>query len=128
MVEATRVKISRSMVKSCKCTECECKEIRQFEKSFEVDIPYIENQEEGVFYRIFSKDTEPHLLKWHYDEEDRLVTPVEENDWKFQFDNKLPQNIDQSIFIPKGMIHRIIKGTTDLHIKIEKNANNPARI
>jgi hypothetical protein len=113
------------MVNNCK----ECKEREEFEKSFETGIPYYEiKHDENIVVRGFSKDTLPHLLKWHWDEEDRLITPMDENDWKFQFDNKLPQNIDKTIYIPKGVIHRIIKGTTDLLIKIEKNADNPTGI
>ncbi len=113
------------MVNPCK----DCKELEDFERSFETGTPYTEIQyNENVFVRGFSHETRAHLLKWHWDEEDRLVTPLDDNDWKFQFDNNLPQNIDKPIYIPKGVIHRIIKGTTDLLIKIEKNADNPARI
>jgi hypothetical protein len=59
-------------------------------------------------------------LKWHWDEEDRLIEPLAENDWQFQFDNELPVMIYKQIFIPTGVIHRVIKGTTELKIKITK--------
>lgn len=76
---------------------------------------------ENTFIRIFPKDTPELSLKWHWDEEDRTIEPVEPNDWLFQFDNQLPTGINKPIFIPKGIIHRVIKGTGDLKIKIVKH-------
>ena len=108
------------MVKDCKCKNCECKERESFFRTFEEGLPFIDKVKEGYVIRTFSKDTEPHLLKWHTDEEDRVVYPLNENDWQFQFDNDLPFNIVDKIEIPKGVFHRIIKGTTDLILKIEK--------
>jgi hypothetical protein len=75
--------------------------------------------EKGEF-RKFSKDVDSEELKWHRDNEDRIVTPVGANDWLFQRDNSLPEPIDKPIFIGKGEWHRVIKGTTDLDIKVEK--------
>ena len=42
--------------------------------------------------------------------------------WQFQRDNELPLVLKEgvNIFIPKGQIHRVIKGSTDLKLKIEK--------
>lgn len=114
--------------KPCKCKNCDCEEIENFHKSFDNQIPYTEQICEGFIIREFSSNVNSHLLKWHKDEEDRLITPIKTNDWQFQLDNHLPHIIKEPIFIPKGMIHRIIKGTTDLYIKIEKNANNPTGI
>jgi hypothetical protein len=70
--------------------------------------------------RIFSRDVDPHELKWHRDEEDRVVTPVERNDWLFQRDNQLPEPIEGEIRISRGEWHRVIRGTTDLVVRIEK--------
>jgi hypothetical protein len=39
----------------------------------------------------------------------------------FQFDNQLPQPIISRISIAKGEWHRLIKGTCDLQIIVEKN-------
>jgi hypothetical protein len=69
--------------------------------------------------RTFSCDIPESELKWHWDEEDRHVTPLKQNDWYFQFDNQLPIPINQTIIIPRGTIHRIIKGTTDLVVEIK---------
>lgn len=83
--------------------------------------PYTETQlEESVFVRTFSANTHWSEFKWHWDEEDRIVEPLNENDWRFQFDNQLPIKIYKPIHIPAGEIHRVIPGTTDLVVKIKK--------
>lgn len=76
--------------------------------------------EEKGQIRTFSKDVDSHELKWHRDQEDRTVTPLSANDWLFQRDNCLPEPIDKPINIKKGEWHRVIKGTTDLEIRVEK--------
>ena len=84
--------------------------------------PYTEEIiEESVVIRTFSANIPDEELQWHWDEESRSVEPLAPNDWKFQFDNKLPIEINKQIYIPAGVIHRVIKGTTDLIVKIEKN-------
>lgn len=70
--------------------------------------------------RTFSKDVESEELKWHRDREDRIVTPLGQNDWMFQRDNQLPQPMDGEILIPRGEWHRVIKGTTDLVVRVQK--------
>lgn len=82
--------------------------------------PYKEKLQNGFYERIFSKDTETHELSWHRDLEDRIVTPLEENDWLYQEENSIPINIKNNIYIKKGVWHRVIKGTTDLKISIQK--------
>lgn len=83
--------------------------------------PYQETQvESNIFVRTFSKDSQEEELKWHWDEEDRIVEPVEPTDWLFQFDNDLPQPLVGQIYIPKGVMHRIIKGSKDLKVKVTK--------
>ena len=70
--------------------------------------------------REFSSNVDELDLIWHQDKEDRLVEVLEGEGWKFQRDNNVPvdMKIGDRIFIPEGEIHRIIKGTTDLKIKI----------
>lgn len=70
--------------------------------------------------RIFPPDVEIDDLKWHRDHEDRIVIPLNDNDWFYQEDNKLPQPLNEKIFIPTGLWHRVIKGTTKLVVMIEK--------
>jgi hypothetical protein len=85
------------------------------------DHPYTEESlGDNVYLRVFSEDTLDEELKWHWDEEDRLVTPIRETDWKFQMDNKLPQNMEGEIFIPAGEWHRVIKGTGALLLRVHK--------
>ena len=70
--------------------------------------------------RTFSKDVDPMELVWHQDKEDRKIEVLEGKGWKFQKDNELPLELKKGdcIFIAEGEIHRVIKGTTDLKIKI----------
>lgn len=82
-----------------------------------------ENISEGVIKRTFSNDVSSGELEWHRDKEDRIVKAINENDWMIQFDNGLPRNIgiNEEIKIPKETFHRVIKGTTDLVVEINKN-------
>ena len=77
-------------------------------------------KEEGNI-RIFPKNVESEELKWHRDREDRTVIPVEKNDWFFQRENCLPEPIDKEINVAKGEWHRVIKGTTDLKVRVIKH-------
>jgi len=67
-----------------------------------------------------SEYTDSEEFKWHWDEEDRLVHRVHETDWQLQLDNQLPITIKSTIRIPKRTWHRLIKGTGDLSIIVEK--------
>ena len=70
--------------------------------------------------RVFPKDVNPEELIWHQDKEDRRIEVLEGEGWRIQKDNMLPRMIKQGeiIFIKEGEIHRVLKGTTDLKIKI----------
>ena len=84
-------------------------------------IPYIETViSDSEVIRIFSTDVENEELKWHWDDEDRIIESIEKTDWKFQFDNQLPIKIEGEIEIGKGVWHRLIKGSRDIRIKIKK--------
>lgn len=85
-----------------------------------MDKPYKEEHLSNFYLRTFSKNTLEEDLKWHWDEEDRLICSSVDTDWLFQFDNKLPQSMNSEILIEKGRFHRIIKGKGDLIIKITK--------
>lgn len=73
-----------------------------------------------VEIRTFLSSTPENDLKWHWDEEDREIEAVENIDWMFQFDNQIPVEINKKIFIPRGIIHRVIKGSGELKLKITK--------
>jgi len=77
--------------------------------------PYIENQD----IRTFSKDITEDELVWHRDYEDRIIEPLNETDWKFQYDNNNPESLKR-LFIRKGVYHRLIKGTGNLKLKVIK--------
>ena len=70
--------------------------------------------------RTFSKNVDPMELVWHQDAEDREIEILEGKRWKLQMDNELPFELVRGdhIFITEGRIHRVLKGTTDLKIKI----------
>ena len=75
--------------------------------------------------REFSKDIDPMDLVWHQDKEDREIEVLEGEGWCIQKDNMLPRAMKpgEIIFIKEGEIHRVIKGSTDLKIKINKIKN-----
>lgn len=70
--------------------------------------------------REFSENIDPIELLWHRDKEDRIVEIQGETNWKFQLEDNLPTSINKPIFIPRGMYHRVIKGTNNLKLKIYK--------
>jgi len=70
--------------------------------------------------RTFSENVESDELKWHFDEEDRIIESMKETNWTFQFDNQLPIKLDRPIEIKKGVWHRLIKGDSEVIIKIRK--------
>lgn len=70
--------------------------------------------------RRFSENVESAELKWHFDEEDRIIESMKETNWTFQFDNQLPIKLDRPIEIKKGVWHRLIKGDSEVIIKIKK--------
>ena len=89
-----------------------------------MNYPFTEQQiDSQLFIREFSADVDEMELIWHTDKEDRVVSVLEGNNWKFQFDEQLPFEMidDIDIVIPKGTIHRIIKGNGPLKIKVFKD-------
>jgi quercetin dioxygenase-like cupin family protein len=72
--------------------------------------------------REFSSEVDPMDLVWHQDEEDRTIEILEGEGWQLQRDNELPLALQEgdSIFIPMGQIHRVIKGNTNLKLQITK--------
>ncbi len=89
-----------------------------------MSLPFQETKlEDNIFIREFSHDTDSGEFMWHRDREDRIIEPIDETDWKIQIDNELPKKIVCEIFIPKGAYHRLIKGTGNLKIKLQKLSN-----
>lgn len=71
--------------------------------------------------REFSQDIDPIELLWHRDDENRTIEIIGKTDWKLQLEDCLPTSLNEPIFIPKHMYHRVIKGTGTLRIKIYKS-------
>ena len=74
----------------------------------------------NTFIREIKKDVSGDELVWHRDKNDRIITLLEGENWYIQFDNFMPEklNKNEEIYVPKNTFHRVIKGTTDLKIKI----------
>lgn len=77
--------------------------------------PYIEEGE----IRTFTDSVDEKELVWHRDYEDRIIEPLQETDWKFQYDNNTPETLKR-LFIRRGVYHRLIKGTGNLKLKVIK--------
>ena len=80
--------------------------------------PYKDVLIEDTLIREFNENIDPIELMWHRDNEDRLIEAIGDTDWMFQIDNQLPIEMKGEIFIPRGIWHRIIKGTRSVKIKI----------
>ena len=76
---------------------------------------------DNVFIREFKQDTDSGEFMWHRDREDRIIESISETDWMIQLDDELPKVIKGEVFIPMGVYHRVIKGTGDLKIRLQKN-------
>lgn len=85
-------------------------------------VPYHEKSEDGYFERTFAEDIPSEELKWHFDDENRIIIPTKGFGWKIQIDELLPVEliIGVEYFIPVDVYHRIIKGTDDLELKLYK--------
>ena len=71
--------------------------------------------------REFDENIDPIELMWHRDNENRTVEILGETNWKLQLDNQLPTSINEPIYIPRHLYHRVIKGTGNLLLKIHKS-------
>lgn len=92
-------------------------------------MPYIESAvSDAVVIRTFYANVDESELTWHWDEEDRWIQPLNVNDWEFQFDDNLPFRMEKTFFVHRGVIHRVIRGTTSLIIKIIKTHENQTNI
>jgi hypothetical protein len=76
--------------------------------------------QDNLYLREFEESVDTDDLEWHRDREDRIVEIIGETDWELQMDNQLPQRMTGKIFIPKEVWHRVIKGNSDLKVKITK--------
>lgn len=87
-------------------------------------LPFQENKlSDNTFIREFNQDTDSGEYTWHRDREDRIIESIGKTDWMIQIDNELPKSLNEEVFIPMGIYHRVIKGTGNLKIKLQKLDN-----
>jgi hypothetical protein len=91
----------------------------------EEKLPFTEKQTGDYVVRVFDGSLEDEELKWHFDDENRIVEPIECVGWKLQIDESLPSEmkVGEKYFIPVGIYHRTIKGRGDLKVKVYKLDN-----
>lgn len=111
-------------MQDCKCRECNCGQSSLNELVAQIEDPTLPYHEEliseEVSIRTFDSIHPDHLFKWHWDEEDRIIEPMHQTDWRFQFDDDLPFTIEGEVLIPAGIYHRLIKGTGNLSLQIKR--------
>jgi hypothetical protein len=90
------------------------------------ELPFLQEEKNGIKTRLFKESTDNHELKWHFDELDRDVKVVKSNGWLLQMDNEIPVDLTEgkTFFIPKGVYHRVIKGQGDLVVEIKEMKEN----
>ena len=89
--------------------------------------PYRERIEEQhgtgreFIYRTFEPNILDDELVWHRDKKNRCVHVLSGSGWQLQLDDKLPKDLKIGLdyYIPKMTYHRVIKGTSDLVVRIE---------
>lgn len=86
------------------------------------DFPFKEETILGKRIRKFAADVDAEELQWHQDLNDRKVTVIKSDGWKFQMGDALPKMMcdGDEIFIPALKWHRAIKGFGELVIEIEE--------
>ena len=88
-----------------------------------VELPFKERQIDiDCFIRRFSPEIDPMEFVWHRDREDRQIDVIEPGGWKFQYEDELPIELQKftRLFIPAGQYHRVIPGTEELKIFLQK--------
>ena len=87
----------------------------------DVELPFKETKlSDNIFIREFGQETDSGEFMWHRDREDRIIESINETDWLIQIDNELPKKIKGMVKIPRGVYHRLIKGSGDLKIRLTK--------
>lgn len=82
--------------------------------------PFKETKKENKLIREFNQNVNPDELEWHQDDEDREIISVKETDWMIQLDNELPKSLNEKIFIHRHRWHRLIKGSGNCIVEVNK--------
>ena len=83
-----------------------------------METPYQELRTFDTILRKFKEDINEGELVWHRDRRDRKVEILNNTNWMVQLEDDIPQQLKETIFIPKNTYHRLIKGTGDLDLRI----------
>jgi quercetin dioxygenase-like cupin family protein len=77
--------------------------------------------EEGML-RTFTTEVPDEEYVWHRDKKDRNVEILEGEGWQLQFEGSLPYLLNDinTVFIPKNVYHRLIKGYNTLRVRINE--------
>lgn len=89
----------------------------------EKEVVFTDNSHKDYFIRTISEDVDEMSLIWHKDQYTRDIEVIESDNWQFQFDNKVPFKLEnnQKFTILRECIHRVIKGSGDLILKIKEH-------
>ena len=83
-----------------------------------METPYQELRTFDTILRKFKEDIYEDELVWHRDRRDRKVEILNNTNWMVQLEDDIPQQLKETIFIPKKTYHLLIKGTGDLDLRI----------
>ena len=83
-----------------------------------METPYQELRIFDTILRKFKEDINEDELVWHRDRRDRRVEILNNTNWMVQLEDEIPQQLKETVFIPKNTYHRLIKGTGDLDLRI----------
>lgn len=94
------------------------------------ELPFLQQILGNKKIRTFSENVDSDELKWHFDDEDRVVKVLESDNWLLQMDNQLPVILKEGneYFIPKGVYHRTIKGSGQLKVEITESNLRPRNV
>jgi hypothetical protein len=88
-----------------------------------VTTPYTDHSvNDNEWIRTFSVRVNDESLVWHRDYNNRTIEVLEGDGWEMQFEDELPFAIYQGrkIKVKAMEYHRLIKGTTDLVLRIKE--------
>lgn len=79
--------------------------------------PFYEKQYRNVSVRYFPKGLTQEDLPWHWDDEDRIVVSMHDNDWSLEYEDGRVVPVEKCT-IKAGQYHRLIPGKGRLKIMI----------
>ncbi len=105
----------------------------RIEEEVQVVVKYPFSEElvsENVYRRTFAEGVDDDELIWHRDHEERVITVVESNGWKFQAENELPIYLTpgDQVTVKAEEWHRVIKGEGNLVVEVHKRPTMKIRL